>query len=45
MNHKDAECECMVLSGYYPSVGCCENGNESSGLIKGREYFNQLSDC
>jgi hypothetical protein len=24
-------------------VGCCENGNEPSGSIKGRKYFDYLS--
>jgi hypothetical protein len=26
-------------------VGCCEDGNESSGSIKGGESLNHLSDC
>jgi len=26
-------------SGYGPVVGCCAHGNEHSGSIKGREFF------
>jgi hypothetical protein len=25
--------------------GCCENGNEPSGSIKGGEFLDYLSDC
>jgi hypothetical protein len=27
-----------------PIVGCCENGNEPSGSIKGVEFLDYLSD-
>jgi hypothetical protein len=26
-------------------VDCCENGNETSGSIKGGEFLDCLSDC
>jgi hypothetical protein len=26
-------------------AGSCEHGNESSGFIKGREFFDQMSGC
>jgi hypothetical protein len=32
-------------SGYGPVAGCCENGNEPSGSIKGGEFLDSLSDC
>jgi hypothetical protein len=30
--------------GYGPLVGCCENGDELYGSIKGKEYFDWLSE-
>jgi len=36
----------QYVTQYYtgPRYGCCEDGNEPSDSIKGREYLNQLSD-
>jgi hypothetical protein len=31
-------------SGYGLRAGCSEHGNEPSGVVKGREYLDQLSN-
>ena len=31
-------------SGQEPAAGSCEHGNETSGSIKGKDLFDQLSD-
>jgi hypothetical protein len=35
----------LTGSGYGPLVMSCEQGNETSGSVKGREFLNQLNDC
>jgi hypothetical protein len=32
-------------SGQEPVAGSCEQGNKTSGSIKGEEFLNQLNDC
>jgi hypothetical protein len=34
-----------VWTGQKPVAGPCEHGNEPSGLIKGGDYLDWMSDC
>jgi len=39
------ECAGVICLEQGPLEGCCEQGDEQSGSIKGKEFFDRMSNC